>query len=84
MDSTIISTTHVAGKDNVVCDGLSRGKSGPEMGLPEELERVVVEGDLAFQFIQRCDPERLVVSAEQHVDLSRDLLGLLGATEPLH
>jgi hypothetical protein len=82
MDSTIVETTHIAGKDNVVCDGLSRGKTGPEMGLPGELWCELSDWCLARQVVRRCDPGQAVVTAEQHVDLSRDLLDLLGAPEP--
>ncbi len=43
MDITLVSTKHIPGDDNVQCDGLSRGKSRPEVGLPAGLSVVLKE-----------------------------------------
>ncbi len=75
MDITLVDSSHIPGDDNVQCDGLSRGKSGPEVGLPAELN-VVLEAD-AVQYIRLCDPSKELLRAEQHVERSRELLGVL-------
>jgi hypothetical protein len=75
MDITLVSTKHIPGDDNVQCDGLSRGKSGPEVGLPAGLSVVLKED--AVQYIRLCDPAEALIKAEQHVGRSRELLGVL-------
>jgi hypothetical protein len=68
-------TKHIPGDDNVQCVGLSRGKSGPEVGLPADLSVVLKED--AVQYIRLCDPTDALIKAEQHVGRSRELLGVL-------
>jgi hypothetical protein len=75
MDISLVSTKHIPGDDNIQCDGLSRGKSGPDVGLPAELS--VVLGAEAVQYIRLCDPANVLLKAEQHVERSKELLGVL-------
>ncbi len=75
MDVSLVSTKHIPGDDNIQCDGLSRGKSGPDVGLPAEL--CVVLGAEAVQYIRLCDPANVLLTAEQHVERSKELLGVL-------
>jgi hypothetical protein len=75
MDITLVSVTHIPGADNVQCDGLSRGLSGPEVGLPAEL--FVALGGNETQCIRLCDPAEMLQTAGQHVERSKELLDVL-------
>jgi hypothetical protein len=79
MDSTLVGARHIPGPENIQCDGLSRGKSGPEMGLPAN--RMVIMGEAAVQYIRLCDPAVDLRSADQHVERSMELLSVLRAPE---
>ncbi len=63
-------TTHVAGVDNIVYDGLSSGKSGLAVGLPKHP---------LVHYVALCDPSLPLVSTEDHTDLSVEFLNILGA-----
>jgi hypothetical protein len=76
MDVMLVGDRHIPGEANWQCDGLSRGKTGPEVGLPSELE--VVLSDETVRYIQLCDPARELRTAEQHVERSREFLDTLG------
>jgi hypothetical protein len=75
MDLTLVETRHIPGDDNIQCDGLSRGKSGPDVGLREgqfvRLESVTV------QYIRLCDPRLELQTVEQHMERSQGLLSVL-------
>jgi hypothetical protein len=68
LDVSVAETTHVAGVDNVVYDGLPRGKDGIAVGLPPQLFVVLVSA--IIQFVQLCDPNVLLESTKAYTDLS--------------
>jgi hypothetical protein len=68
LDASVAETTHIAGVDNIVYDGLSRGKDGLAVGLPPHLS--VVLAPAIVQFVRLCDPSVLLDSTEAHTDLS--------------
>jgi hypothetical protein len=74
-DITLVNVTHIPGSDNVQCDGLSRGLSGPEVGLPADL--FVPLGEQETQYIRLCDPSVVLQTAQQHVERSKVLLEVL-------
>jgi hypothetical protein len=86
---TIDGTDHLAGKSNVVCDGLSRGKSARDVGIPEA-SMLALEGDpLLRRLLQLCDPsvestsreglKRLWLGARE---LARDIRTEAGRVNP--
>jgi hypothetical protein len=68
LNASVAETTHIAGVDNIVYDGLSRGKDGLAVGLPPHLS--VVLAPAIVQFVRLCDPSVLLDSTEAHTDLS--------------
>lgn len=70
-------TFHVAGVDNVVYDGLSRGLSSKEVGL-QAIPRVWLNGeDLAMRYLALCDPFSSLDSAASLVDKAVQFVTLL-------
>jgi hypothetical protein len=56
MNALVAETTHIAGVDNVVYDGLSRGKTGLAVGLPEHLYMALPLDSPIVQYVRLCDP----------------------------
>jgi hypothetical protein len=75
MDLTLVETRHIPGDDNIQCDGLSRGKSGPDVGLPAAL--FVRLESATVQYIRLCDPGLELQTVEQHMERSQGLLSVL-------
>jgi hypothetical protein len=79
LNALVAETTHVAGVDNFVYDGLSRGKSGLAVGLPEHLFVELTVDSPLVRYVALCDPALPLVSTEDHTDLSVEFLNILGA-----
>ena len=56
LDLRVSETVHVPGVDNVICDGLSRGKQGAEVGLPTEKFRDFSKDAKGMEFLLECNP----------------------------
>ncbi len=74
LEAQVAQTTHIVGKDIIVYDGLSRGKTGLAVGLPPHL---FVELSTDSPTVRLCDPLVHLVSTEQHTDLSVAFLDIL-------
>jgi hypothetical protein len=70
LNALVAETTHVAGVDNVVYDGLSRGKSSLAVGLPEHLFVALPTDSPLVRYVALCDPAQPLVSTEDHTELS--------------
>lgn len=81
LDATVCETRHVAGVDNVVYDGLSRGKTPAELGLSAELEVVLDQNSLATQYLLLCDPHSPIGGATEHSALAANFVSLLNSHE---
>jgi hypothetical protein len=82
LDATIAEVEHVAGIYNKVYDGLSRGLTGKQVGLPEDLEVVLTPNSMATQYIALCNPRLGPLGPpSEHLELSKNLLALLS---PIH
>lgn len=77
LNASIAETEHIAGEDNVVYDGLSRGKDGPEVGLPADLQLRLVPESLTLQYIIACDPNQVLTTVDDHTAFTSYLLKLL-------
>ena len=74
---SVAETVHVPGVDNIICDGLSRGKLGIELGIP--IEKYVdfskdVEG---MAYLRECDPIGLIGSVRDHAVWIKKLMTIL-------
>jgi peptide deformylase len=82
LDATISDVEHVAGIYNKVYDGLSRGLTGRQVGLPEELEVILTPQSMATKYIALCNPRLTPLETpEEHLVFSQALLALL---TPVH
>lgn len=80
LDASVAAVSHIAGVDNVVYDGLSRGKSGAEVGLPPELHVELGPDAFAVRYLLLCNPHLPALeSTSQHTALAVSLLDLLGS-----
>lgn len=77
LDAMVADTFHIAGVYNVVYDGLSRGKSGSDVGLPPELAIEFGPDSLTVEYIRLCDPARELFSVDDHLNLSTAFFELL-------
>jgi hypothetical protein len=77
-DSTLVSTEHIAGKLNVLCDQLSRNVRLDSNLISVALEIVGREKEEILQFINLCDPTvNTIHELPQHVSLLQNFLDLL-------
>jgi hypothetical protein len=76
-DITVTHTVHVPGVDNIVWDGLTRGKSAVDVGLTPALQIFFDATYPVVRFIALCDPELPLDSYSQQVDLSTSFIQLL-------
>lgn len=82
LDATLAETRHIAGELNVVYDGLSRGKSGTDVGLPAELYVPLSLECLAVRYVVLCDPSVPTAEVFDHLQLSNQFVSLLRGVEP--
>jgi len=66
--ATILETEYVPSKQNVVCDGLSRGIQPSELGLDEGLWVHMPEAGPVVQYIRACDPRLPLTTWPQVID----------------
>jgi hypothetical protein len=81
MDAFIAETKHKKGELNVVYDGLSRGKTGTEVGLCDQLQFRLPNSHPIVQYVILCNPNAPLSSPAEHNALSVALLSILGAHE---
>jgi hypothetical protein len=78
LGAQVSEVQHLAGKYNKVYDGLSRGLTGRQVGLPEELEVILHRRSMATRYIALCNPRLPPLRTPgEHVILSQQLLALL-------
>jgi hypothetical protein len=78
LDATVAEVEHVAGIYNKVYDGLSRGLTGRQVGLPEDLEVFLTPDSMATRYIALCNPRLAPLGPpSEHLELSKNLLALL-------
>lgn len=65
----VMNTVHVPGTLNTVYDGLSRGKTAEEVGLPPHLQVFFHDSDPVMTILSLCDPAQPLPAAEDHVTL---------------
>jgi hypothetical protein len=80
IDAVVADTRHVPGVENVVWDGLSRGKSGESMGLDPRLQVEAVPGGILVEFLALCDPTLSIDTQHEHTSRIRSFLQLLTPT----
>lgn len=76
IDATPIELQHVPGVDNVVYDGLSRGKTGGFVGLDPLLQIHTTPSHPFVHLLQLCDPDLPLSGALEHAAFSSHLLTL--------
>ena len=77
LGATVAETRHIAGVLNVVCDKLSRGTTGDELGLPADKFVALTATDLAYRYVAACDPESPLTTAADQATFAASLLDLL-------
>lgn len=77
IDCLITETVHVPGVDNVVYDGLSRGKTATEVGLDPSKELHLPAAHPIHRFIALCDPLEPLVTLPDRMALSAEFVDLL-------
>jgi hypothetical protein len=73
----VAETVHVPGVDNIVYDGLSRGKSAAEVGLDPSAQLLLQADHPYARFIGLCDPALRLETPEECLALAGALRGLL-------
>jgi hypothetical protein len=77
IDASVAETVHVPGTENVVYDGLSRGATAAAVHLDSDLQVHLSPEHPITRFLAICDPALPLVSHDDHLFLSADLLALL-------
>lgn len=77
IDCVVTETVHVPGVDNVVYDGLSRGKSAVEVGLDPAKQVFFPPSHPIHQFISLCDPLAPLSTLQERMQLSAAFVDLL-------
>jgi hypothetical protein len=76
-DITVDSTQHVPGKKNVIWDGLTRGKTPAELGLPPNIGTYFTPDHPVSILIGLCDPRIPLTTYAEHTLLSQKTILLL-------
>jgi hypothetical protein len=76
-DLSVDSTVHVPGKENTVYDGLTRGKSAEEVGLPPQIQFHIPPDHPIHELLALCDPRLPLESMQHHATLSNRVIRLL-------
>jgi len=82
MNAEVAGTEHLAGILNTTWDGLSRGKTGPELGLDARLFMPTQEGSLFTEYLRLCDPTTLREAVVDQIELSKSFIRLLRENPP--
>jgi hypothetical protein len=77
MDATVCEIRHLAGKLNIVYDGLSRGLRGIDVGLRPDLFVAAATNSNTMQYLTLCDPDVPLVSVDEHITLSQQFISFL-------
>lgn len=80
MNATVAVTQHIPGTYNVIYDGLSRGQTGRDVGLPPELYIPVEPDSPIAQYITLCNPALPLSSPSDHSALSIAFMDLLSGS----
>jgi hypothetical protein len=75
--ASVAEVTHIPGVDNVVYDGLLRGKGGLEVGLPADKFVLLNPDTIAYQYMCLCNPDLSLTTIKQHTSLSSSFLARL-------
>ncbi len=78
LSSTVADTKHIPGTYNTIYDGLSRGQTGRDVGLPPELYIPVAADSPISHYIALCNPDLPLVTPAEHTVLSTTFMDLLG------
>jgi hypothetical protein len=76
-DIDVTEKVHVPGKENVVFDGLTRGKTGEEVGLDPYKQCFYSESHPIHQLVAACNPHLPLYSNQEHAILSNTIVTLL-------
>ena len=79
INANVAETEHVPGVDNIIFDGLSRGKTMSEVGLDPSLWFYFPPTHPLHQYIVLCDPDVPLISFSEHAELTATLLALLAS-----
>jgi hypothetical protein len=66
MGFRVAETVHVPGVDNIICDGLSRGKLAVELGIPGDKFRDFGIDFGGEEYLRECDPIGAIGSVRDH------------------
>lgn len=77
LNARVAETVHVPGVDNVVYDGLSRGKSASEVGLDPTKQVHLAASHPAVEILRLCDPAIPLASVSDHLSLTGDVARLV-------
>jgi hypothetical protein len=75
--ASLADTTHVPGVQNVVYDGLSRGRTPLQVGLNPALQLHWSADSAELKLVHLCDPTAQLVSFPEHTQLISESLRLL-------
>lgn len=77
LNASVAEAVHVPGVENIICDGLSRGKRGAEVGLPPEKFREFTEDQSGLSYLMQCNPLESVGGVAEHGQWIRALTAIL-------
>jgi hypothetical protein len=77
MDAQVHNTVHVPGVDNIVFDGLSRGKVAGELALDPALQYWPDPASPLMQCVALCNPHLPLDTPLAHRNLTAALMALL-------
>jgi hypothetical protein len=80
-DANLGSVIHVPGKENVLCDKLSRGSSAEELGLPPELAVTATVAASITQFLNIVNPLICIKSQEQQEKCLQQLVAFFSSLQ---
>jgi hypothetical protein len=76
-DLTVDSTVHVPGVDNKVYDGLTRGRTAEQVGLPPGLQITIPFAHPIHELIELCNPLTPLDTMQHHTILSHRVVQIL-------
>lgn len=83
LDAMVTSTLHRPGKDNVVCDGLSRGVDPADLGLPLDGQLTAADWGPTLDPVVSCDPAAPFDQWTHMVQFLADTVRWLRHTRPV-
>jgi hypothetical protein len=73
----ICGTTHLAGVDNVIYDGLSRGLTPEQVGIDPAKSVKFEPGTWVHKYLVECDPDLPLASKQDHLNMYSSLVSIL-------